>query len=79
MFLHNSVLTSLPTNYLSLFSIQMTIKKKIEQCQREFLWGKGKHEDEMHLVAWKDVCKPKKMGGLWIARVRDINKALLTK
>lgn len=73
-----SVLASLPTYYLSLFSIPMTVERKIEQYQREFLWGKGKQEDGIHLVDWEDMCKPKKMGGLGITRVREVNKALLT-
>lgn len=33
----------------------------------------------MHLVAWEDVCKPKKSGSLGISRIRDINKALIFK
>lgn len=79
MVLLKSVLASLPTYYLSLFSIPVTIERKIEQFQRELLWDKGKQEDGIHLVAWENVCKPKKMGGLGITRVKEVNKALLTK
>lgn len=33
----------------------------------------------MHLVGWEEVCKPKKLGGLGITKIRDMNKALLSK
>lgn len=59
--------------------ILASVKKKIEQCQNDFLWGKGKEGDGMHLVAWNDICKPKKNGGLGISKVRDVNEALLCK
>lgn len=49
--LNKSILASLPTYYLSLFSIPTMVKKKIEKCQREFMWGKGNHVEGMHLVA----------------------------
>lgn len=51
MVLIKSVLASLPTYYLFLFSIPITVKNKIEQCQRDFLWGKGNNQADMHLVA----------------------------
>lgn len=75
----NSVLASLPTYFLSLFKIPTTVEKKIEQCQRDFLWGKGNKGDGLHLVVWADICKPKHLGGLGKIRIRDVNKALLTK
>lgn len=31
----------------------------------------------MHLVAWDEVCKPKRLGGLGVNKIRDVNKALL--
>lgn len=30
-------------------------------------------------MAWDDVCKPKNLGGLGICKIRDINKALLSR
>lgn len=33
----------------------------------------------MDLVAWNDICKPKKLGGLGITQIQDANKALLQK
>ena len=41
-----STLSSLPTYYLSLFTIPMLVANKIERLQRDFLWGDSK----LHLV-----------------------------
>lgn len=79
MVLIKFVLASLLTYYPSLFAIPSFVENRIEKFQREFLWGKGKEENGMQLVAWDDVCKPKNLGGLGIGRIRDINKALLSK
>lgn len=74
-----SVLASLLTYHLSLLSISRTVENKIEQCQRDFLWGKGSKEKGMHLVAWEDVYKPKKLGGLGLPELKDMNRVLLFK
>ena len=41
-----STLSSLPTYYLSLFTIPMHVANKIKRLQRDFLWGDSK----THLV-----------------------------
>ena len=43
-----SMLSSLPTYYLSLFTIPSHVANKIENIQRDFLWGDSK----LHLVGW---------------------------
>ena len=45
MLLKNT-LSSLPTYYLSLFTIPTHVANKIERLQRDFLWGDSK----LHLV-----------------------------
>lgn len=44
-----------------------------------FLWGGNEHKRGVHLVAWKDVCIPKSMGGLSLRRMELHNRALLQK
>lgn len=51
MVLIKSVLTSLPTYFLSQFTIPGSVEMKIEQSQRDFLWGRSNQSDGMHLVA----------------------------
>jgi len=63
----NSVLSSMPTYYLTVFKLQKWAIKKIDKIRRSFLW-KGSHEaNGGHcLVQWKKAMRPKNFGGLGI-------------
>jgi hypothetical protein len=74
-----STLSSLPTYYLSLFPIPMSIASRIEKLQRDFLWGGREDERKFHLVNWKTACLPLQGGGLGIRNMAIFNKALLGK
>lgn len=73
----NYVLASFLTYFHSLFFIPSSIVSDIEKCKRNFLWGKGKDSMGLHPVAWEEVCKLKRFGGIGIKRIRDVDKALL--
>ena len=72
-------LAHIPTYFLSLFMIPVSIASKIEKLQRDFLWsgtGAGKRD---HLVRWDVVGRPKVLGGLGLGKLSLRNKALLGK
>ena len=73
--LPKSTLSSLPTYFLSLFTIPTHVANKIEKLQRDFLWSDSK----THLLGWDKVCLPIAKGGLGIRNLTTFNKALLGK
>jgi hypothetical protein len=74
-----STLSSITTYYLSLFPIPVSVAKKLERLQREFLWSGFGDETKFHLVNWHRVCTPVKAGGLGVRNVINFNQALLGK
>ncbi|KAK3224610.1 hypothetical protein Dsin_004472 [Dipteronia sinensis] len=74
-----SVLSSIPTYYMSVFRMPVGVAQKIEKLQRSFLWGDGTEKRKLHAVDWTTVCKSKKKGGLGISRMLDKNFGLLFK
>ena len=71
-----STLSSLPTYFLSLFTIPVSATKRIECLQRNFLWGGMGEEHKHHLVSWEVVCSPVATGGLGIRSLVPCNRAL---
>ena len=61
-----STLSSLPTYYLSLFTIPKAVVIRLERIQRNFLWGSSVECFKYPLVAWEKVCLSHELGGLGI-------------
>ena len=74
-----SMLFSLSTYFLSLFTIPKHVAERIEKLQCNFLWGGLGDGFKHHLVGWNIVCSLLANGGLGVRRVDVINRALLGK
>ena len=74
-----STLSSLPTYFLSLFTIPNVVAARMERIQWNFLWGSSEGSFKYPLVAWERMCLPVKLGGLGIRSVASFNQALLRK
>jgi hypothetical protein len=75
-----TLIHSTPSTYhLSMFHILVSVAKKLERFQREFLWSGMGDETKFHLVNWHRVCFPIKAGGLGVHNVIKFNQALLRK
>ena len=78
MTLIQSVLSALPTYYMSIFRMPVGIRD-IEKLMRDFFWENAGKEHFRHLVTWEKVCKPKNLGGLGLGNSDNKNLALLSK
>ena len=72
-----SVLSSLPIYYLSLYKAPVAVIEQIERIMRGFLWAGASEERRMHWVSWDVVTTTKKMGGVGVSKLSDVNVALL--
>jgi hypothetical protein len=61
-----SILSNLPTYFLSLFPILASVASRIKKLHRDFLWGGIGEEFKYHLVNWSMICSPILEGGLGI-------------
>jgi hypothetical protein len=63
-----SMLSNIPTYYLSLFPVPMSVVNRIKKIQRDFLWGGMGDEKKLHLISWNQVCRSLRAGGLGIRK-----------
>ncbi|KAK3188485.1 hypothetical protein Dsin_028046 [Dipteronia sinensis] len=73
------VLSSLPTYFMSVFKIPISVALAMEKLQRDFFWGVKGEKKGIHWVDWPTLCKSKRNCGLGIGRIQDKGDALLAK
>lgn len=74
-----STLGNLPTYFMSIFTIPVSVSSRMEKLVRDFLWEGKMVERKYHLVNWDSVCSNVKDGGLGIKNFRIFNRALMGK
>lgn len=75
----NSVLSSIPTYFISMYKVPKAIIKEFIKLQRNFLWGGGVDDKKLAWISWHDICKEKEAGGLGVKDLELFNMALLGK
>ncbi|GKV48894.1 hypothetical protein SLEP1_g55681 [Rubroshorea leprosula] len=75
----NSVLSTLPIFYLSLFKIPNCVLGEMVKIQRDFFWGGTNLERKIAWVRWDHICVDKERGGLGVDDLKRRNWALLGK
>ena len=77
--LAQSVLQAIHVYAMQTINLLISIKLKIDQLCRRFIWsGSAKHQ-KMSLVNWDMVCTPKSKGGLGFKKLEIMNHALIMK
>lgn len=74
-----SVITSMTSYWLQVFSLSKQVLEHIQRICRSFLWSGKDGNYRKSLVSWNQVCAPKSCGGLNIISLPEWNKALLAK
>lgn len=65
---------------MSTFLRPSTLSEELDAIVRKFWWeSKPKASGFLPLKAWKDIGKPKELGGLGFRRFKDMNQALIAK
>jgi mannosylglycoprotein endo-beta-mannosidase len=73
----NSVLSSIPTYFLTIFTLKKWAFKKMDKIRRGFLWKGSANVSGGHcLVRWSKVMRPKCMGGLGVLDLERFSRAL---
>ncbi|GKV46638.1 hypothetical protein SLEP1_g53612 [Rubroshorea leprosula] len=75
----NSVLSALPTFFMSLFLMPKSVLDQLIKIQRDFLWGATANKRKIAWVKWDAICCSKEKGGLGVPDMRRRNWALLGK
>ena len=69
-----STLSDLPIYFMFIFQLPRAVRMRLEQRQRDFLWGGGALEQKPHLVRWPIVCEDKSKGGLGVKSLGPFNR-----
>jgi len=70
-----SVIYSMLTHSITIYSWPISLLKDVEKCVRNFIWSGDVNKRKLVTVAWHKVCKPLDEGGLGIRSLTTLNEA----
>ena len=74
-----SVGIALPVFAMSCCKLPKDLCEKLTSVMIEFWWGGSAEKRKISWVAWKNLCKPKEIGGMGFRDIAWFNQALLCK
>lgn len=75
-----AVLSAAPSYTMMHYALPKNLCEKMDSKMRSFWWNHDpKKSRNLCLVAWDNICMPKKYGGLGFRRMKNLNSALMAK
>ncbi|XP_031106280.1 uncharacterized protein LOC116010926 [Ipomoea triloba] len=74
-----SVAQALPTYYMSIYYLPVTLCERIERVMNKFWWGTSGGSNGIRWMAWNRMCTQKSQGGLGFKVLSRFNVAILAK
>lgn len=74
-----SVLGNLPSYYMSIYSMPVTVRNKLESMRNKFFIGGDQEDKKVTWVNWKKFMASMKLGGLGIRSISGLNIGILFK
>lgn len=66
-----------------MFLMPKAVENQLEKIRRSFFWGtkevSGQGRNNMHLINWENICRPKSCGGVGLMKIKERNIAMLGK
>jgi hypothetical protein len=79
LILIDACLSSLPLHTMGLFMLADGTHAGFDKHRNRFFWEGQGNKRKYHLVAWKEICKPKDQGVLGVMNTKLMNQALMLK
>ncbi|KAJ4817271.1 RNA-directed DNA polymerase (reverse transcriptase)-related family protein [Rhynchospora pubera] len=78
--LASSVLSALPSYFMSVFKLPVWLINAIDKARRRFVWGTNSQgTTRIPLLSWDKVCLPRSAGGLGLSNLHIHNLAFLLR